>query len=107
MKFILFLVFFILISPNHSFSGIWCKAVYPYTESHEDGEFQKQLSLCKNSDNLFVSIHSKYKNAKNLLLASIANFCDLNKQVVINEKKGQDSYYSAVCSFRRHYLRDK
>ena len=65
MKLFLLLVFLFFFS-TESFSGTWCKAVYPYTESHEDGEFEKQLSLCKNNDNLFVSIHSKYKNSRNL-----------------------------------------
>ena len=103
---ILFINFFYVSTVN---SATWCKAIYPYSSEAFDGHFQKQLSVCKNSDNLFISIHSKYKNSQHLLNASIANFCDLNRQVVISktEKDPEESYNSAVCVFKRHILREK
>ena len=84
----------------------WCKAVYPYSEEANDGKFNKQLSLCKNSDNLFISISDKYINSLQLLHASIANFCDLNRQVVkSNSQKDKESFHSVACVFKKHTLR--
>ena len=101
-----FLNFFYVTTGN---SATWCKAIYPYSSEAFDGDFQKQLSVCKNSDNLFISIHSKYKNSQHLLNASIANFCDLNRQIVVSKTKKapEEHYNSAVCVFKRHILREK
>ena len=100
------IILFWSFSFNESFSASWCKAIYPYSKEAFDGNFQKQLSLCKNTDNVFISIHSKYDNALHLLHASIANFCDLTKQIVKSESKiHNDSFYSAVCVYKRHNLR--
>ena len=89
------------------FSATWCKAIYPYSKEAFDGNFQKQLSICKNNDNAFISIHSKYDNALHLLHATIANFCDLSKKVIKSVSSSNvDSYFSAVCVFRRHNLRE-
>ena len=103
---ILFL--FLILFRSDLQSANWCKAIYQYSEQAFDGNFQKQLSLCKSSDNLFLSIASKYKNASHLLNASIANYCDLNKQIIKSQTtKVEKSYYSAVCVFRKHKLRTK
>ena len=91
---------------NSSYSSQWCKAIYPYSEEANDGKFNKQLSLCKNSDNLFISISDKYINASQLLHASIANFCDLNRQVVkTSTQKGDEAFHSVACVFKKHTLR--
>ncbi len=101
----LFLTFFPL---KDSISANWCKAIYPFSKEAFDGDFHKQLSLCKNNDNLFLSIHSRYDNALHLLHTSIASFCDLSKQVIKSEvKKNDSSFYSSVCVFRRHKLREE
>ena len=76
---------FFSFSLNESFSASWCKAIYPFSKEAFDGNFQKQLSLCKNTDNVFISIHSQYDNALHLLHASIANFCDLTKHIIKSE----------------------
>ena len=102
---LLFLSFFPL---KDSLSANWCKAIYPFSKEAFDGDFHKQLSLCKNNDNLFLSIHSRYDNALHLLHTSIASFCDLSKQVIKSEvKKNDSSFYSSVCVFRRHKLREE
>tara|TARA_B100000989_G_scaffold103487_1_gene75762 strand:+ start:2502 stop:2834 length:333 start_codon:yes stop_codon:yes gene_type:complete len=89
-----------------SYGGQWCKAIYPYSEEASDGKFNKQLSLCKNSDNLFISISAKYINSSQLLHASIANFCDLNRQVVkTSSQTGDESFNSVACVFKKHTLR--
>ena len=97
-------IFFCL--SNLSYGGQWCKAIYPYSEEASDGKFNRQLSLCKNSDNLFISISDKYINSLQLLHASIANFCDLNRQVVkSSSQKGNESFHSVACVFKKHTLR--
>lgn len=106
MRLFLLSTFFLIFVCFHSlYAGQWCKAIYPYSENALDGEFQKQLSICRNSDNLFLSIHSGYKNAQHLLNASIANYCDLNKKIVISEPKQNSLFYSSVCVFKKHFLR--
>lgn len=104
--FYIIIVFFLFFKNSHSAN--WCKAIYKYSDEAFDGNFQNQLSLCKNSDNLFVSISSKYKNSAHLLNATIANFCDLNRNIIKSESQNSDqSYFSAVCVFRKHNLRTK
>ena len=102
-------ILLILVSINkNSEAGTWCKAVYPYKEGQfYENEFQKQLQICKNNDNLFISISKKYTNASHLINAAIANYCDLNRQVLKSEPHNEnDSFFSAVCVFRKHYLRE-
>ena len=89
-----------------TYSATWCKAIYPYSKEASDGKFQKQLSLCRNSDNLFLSIHTNYKHAQHLLNASIANFCDLNRRIIVSSPQKENLYFSAVCVFKRHNLRE-
>ena len=99
---IIFLTFFILES---SVAATWCKAVYQFSVEASDGNFNKQLDLCRNNDNVFISISSKYINSMQLLNASIANFCDLNRQVVKTESQNKDAFHSVACVFKRHILR--
>ena len=107
-RYIFYFLLLIIIPLKDSASANWCKAIYPYSKEALDGNFQKQLSLCKNSDNLFLSIHSNYDNALHLLHTSIASFWDLTKQVIKSEiKKTGSSFYSFVCVFRRHKLREE
>ena len=104
--FVCFALTFFSLGLNESFSASWCKAIYPFSKEASDGNFQKQLSLCKNTDNVFISIHSQYDNALHLLHASIANFCDLTKEIIKSESTTHnDSFYSAVCVFKRHNIR--
>ena len=42
-----------LLSANISFAGNWCKAIY--NQDISEGDFQKQISKCKNSDNFFLA----------------------------------------------------
>ena len=108
MKLSLYIFFILFCVVKGSNASNWCKAIYKYSDEAYDGNFQKQLSLCRNNDNLFVSISSKYKNSAHLLNATIANFCDLNKNIVRSQSEVSDqSYFSAVCVFRRHELRSK
>tara|TARA_B100000989_G_C19509540_1_gene458245 strand:- start:265 stop:597 length:333 start_codon:yes stop_codon:yes gene_type:complete len=106
MKYFFFVLAIFFCVSNLSHGSQWCKAIYPYSEKANDGKFNKQLSLCRNSDNLFISISDKYINSLQLLHASIANFCDLNRQVVkTSSKKGEESFHSVVCVFKKHSLR--
>ena len=107
MKKILILLILININKNTE-AGTWCKAVYSYKEGQfYENEFQKQLQICKNNDNLFISISKKYNNASHLINAAVANYCDLNRQVLKSEPQDEnDSFFSAVCVFRRHFLRE-
>ena len=47
---ILILIFIFFFS-NEGFAGNWCKAIY--TKEITEGDFQKQISKCRNSDNFF------------------------------------------------------
>ena len=107
MKLKIFVVILLtLVFSRYSFAATWCKAIYQFSAEASDGNFNKQLDLCKNSDNIFISISSKYLNSMQLLHASIANFCDLNRQVIKTQsRKGDDSFHSVACVFKRHKLR--
>ena len=99
MKFFFSTVVTFFFLSNLSYGSQWCKAIYPYSEEASDGKFNKQLSLC-------ISISDKYINSLQLLHASIANFCDLNRQVVkSSSQKGDESFHSVACVFKKHTLR--
>ena len=99
---------FLLNIPKLVYSGTWCKAVYSFNEDFHVADFQKQISKCKNSDNFFVSISKNYKNASHILNATIANYCDLNRNIVKSKpENNEDTFYSAVCVFRNHFLREE
>lgn len=102
----LFILCFILFSFNNLFAGTWCKATYHFNENFKESEFLKQLERCKNNDNLFISINKQYINANHLLNATIANYCDLNRNILKSSPTdANDSFHSAVCVFRKHFLR--
>ncbi len=85
-------------------SGNWCKVIY--SKEISDGDLKKQISKCKNSDNFFLAIHNSYANAGNLLNTLIAELCDLRKTVLKSEPVKGDPFYSSVCEFRKHFLRE-
>tara|TARA_B100000131_G_scaffold112929_1_gene110069 strand:+ start:212 stop:529 length:318 start_codon:yes stop_codon:yes gene_type:complete len=97
--FIIFCAFFSTVE-----SGNWCKVIY--SKEISEGDFQKQISKCKNSDNFFLAIHNSYANAGNLLNTFIAELCDLRKTVIKSEPLKGDPFYSSVCEFRKHFLRE-
>lgn len=99
---ILILIFFTFFS-NEGFAGNWCKAIY--TKEITEGDFQKQISKCRNSDNFFLAIHTSYNNAGHLLNSLISELCDLRRNTVRSEPRAGDPYFTVVCEFRRHYLR--
>lgn len=106
MNFFSYLILLIFLGHTNSFSGTWCKAVYSFSEEYHDSDFQKQISKCKNADNFFVSISKNFKNASHILNATIANYCDLNRRIVKSmPETNEDTFYSAVCVFRKHFLR--
>ncbi len=93
---------FILLA-NVSFAGNWCKAIY--NQNITEGDFQEQISKCRNSDNFFLAIHTSYNNSGHLLNSLISEFCDLRRNIVRSEPRAGDPYFTVVCEFRRHYLR--
>ena len=104
MKIILFLVFFFLGSySNKTFSAHWCKVVY--NQNTSDGKIKEDLAKCKNSDNLFIAIHSGFQNAGHLVNSMIAENCDIRRNVLSTQPRSDDPYFTAVCEFRKHLLR--
>ena len=104
MKIILFLVFSFLGSySNYTFSAHWCKVVY--NQNTSDGKIKEDLARCKNSDNLFIAIHSGFQNAGHLLNSMIAENCDIRRNVLSTQPRSDDPYFTAVCEFRKHLLR--
>ena len=49
LKIILFT--FLVLGSSEGIAGNWCKAIY--TKDISEGDFQAQISKCKNSDNFF------------------------------------------------------
>ena len=84
-------------------AGNWCKVVY--NKDITPGNLQEQISKCKNSDNFFIAIHTSYNNSGHLLNSLISEFCDLRKNVIKSEPRPRDPYFTAVCEFRKHFLR--
>ena len=104
MKRILFLVLFFLGSySTNTFSANWCKVVY--NQNTSDGKIKEDLAKCKNSDNLFIAIHSGFQNAGHLLNSMIAENCDIRRNVLSTQPRSDDPYFTAVCEFRKHLLR--
>ena len=104
MKRILFLVLFFLGSySTNTFSANWCKVVY--NQNTSDGKIKEDLAKCKNSDNLFIAIHSGFQNAGHLLNSIIAENCDIRRNVLSTQPRSNDPYFTAVCEFRKHLLR--
>ena len=104
MKIILFaLIFFIGFNFNNVRSANWCKIVY--NQNTSEGMIKEDLAKCRNSDNLFVAIHSGFQNAGHLLNSMIAENCDIRRNVISTQPRSGDPYFTAVCEFRRHLLR--
>ena len=49
---------------------------------YTDGKIKEDLAKCKNSDNLFIAIHSGFQNAGHLLNSMIAENCDIRRNVL-------------------------
>ena len=88
---------------NHSHSGNWCKVIY--SKQTSEGKLKDQLSKCKNSDNIFMAIDSSFINSGHLLNSMIAENCDLRREVITTIPRKSDPYFTAVCEFRRNFLR--
>ena len=101
--FFLTLIFFFGSNFNSSHSANWCKAIY--NQNTSEGEIKENLAKCKNSDNLFIAIHSGFQNAGHLLNSMIAENCDIRRNVLSTQPRSGDPYFTAVCEFRRHLLR--
>ena len=94
MKFIVFC--FLFFFQDLAQAGNWCKVVY--NKDITSGNLQEQISKCKNSDNFFIAIHTSYNNSGHLLNS-------LRKNVLKSEPRPRDPYFTAVCEFRKHFLR--
>ena len=103
ITFSIFLFIFFISVSNYGIAGNWCKAIY--SKDISQGDFQEQISKCKNSDNFFLAIHTSYNNSGHLLNSLISELCDLRRNIVRSEPRPNDPYFTAVCEFRRHYLR--
>ena len=101
-KFLVILILNLLIFGKLS-AGSWCKVIYR-TEMTE-GELQRQISKCRNSDNFFLAIHSSYSNAGNLLNGFIAELCNLNREVITSRPNEKDPFFSLVCEYKKNFLR--
>ena len=93
----------LLFSISELKAGSWCKAVY--NKDVSDGEINKQIKKCRNSDNFFLAIHSYYQNSGHLVNSFIAEYCDLRKQIITTDPRDGDPYFTVVCEFRRNNLR--
>jgi hypothetical protein len=98
------IIYFLISFNNELISRSWCKAVYK--QNSLPGELQEQISKCKNSDNFFLAIHTSFKNAGHLLNSFIAEYCDLNRNLHISEPRPGDPFFTIVCEFRKHYIRE-
>ena len=70
-----------------------------------DGELMAQLSKCKNSDNVFIAIHTSFQNSGHLLNSLVAEYCDMRRNIISTNPRNGDPYFTVVCEFRRHILR--
>ena len=95
--------FYLIFNFNIVSSAHWCKVIY--NQGTTDGQISKQISSCKNSDNLFIAIHSGFQNAGHLLNSMIAENCDIKRNIISTIPRNGDPYFTAVCEFRRHILR--
>tara|TARA_A100001015_G_C14866293_1_gene662455 strand:+ start:589 stop:903 length:315 start_codon:yes stop_codon:yes gene_type:complete len=104
MKIVFFALIFLIDSNfNTVHSANWCKVIY--NQNISEGEIKENLDKCKNSDNIFIAIHSSFQNAGHLLNSMIAENCDIRRNVLSTQPRSGDPYFTAVCEFRRHLLR--
>ncbi len=101
MKYAIIIFFLLFVSKVEG--AHWCKVIYK--KGTQQGELKQQLNRCKNSDNIFIAIHSEFLNAGHLLNSMIAENCDIRKEIVSTSPRKGDPYFTAVCEFRRHFLR--
>ncbi len=97
------IIFFMSLNFSLTNAASWCKVIY--NKEALDGELENQLSKCKNSDNVFIAIHSGFLNSGHLLNSMIAENCDLRRKVISTIPREGDPYFTAVCEFRKHILR--
>ena len=97
------LIFFFFV-PLGVKSGNWCKVVY--IKDTTEGNLESQISKCRNSDNMFLAIDSRFSNAGHLLNSMIAENCDLNREVITTQPRPGDPYFTGVCEYRSHKLRE-
>ena len=91
MKIIYFaLIFFISMNFNNVQSSNWCKVVY--NQNASEGQINEDLAKCKNSDNLFIAIHSGFQNAGHLLNSMIAENCDIRRNILSTQPRSSDPY---------------
>ena len=82
--------------------------IFSHKDSASEGskyELQKQINKCKNSDNFFLAIHTTFKNAGHLINSFIAEYCDLNRNLLTTEPRQGDPFFTVVCEFRKSNLR--
>ncbi len=104
MKIVFFSIFFyLLIVCKGTNSANWCKVIY--NQGMTDGQVKSQLSKCKNSDNIFIAIHSGFQNAGHLLNSLVAEYCDIRRNLISTNPRSGDPYFTVVCEFRKHILR--
>ena len=100
-------IFFVLTILIFNFSdlraGNWCKAIYHV--DIEEGELNRQISKCKNSDNFFLAIHTTYKNSGHLINSLIAQYCDIRRQIIKTNPREGDPFFTVVCEFRKNKIR--
>ena len=96
------LIFFL--GPLSANSGNWCKVVY--NKDTTEGNLESQISKCRNSDNMFLAINSRFSNAGHLLNSMIAENCDLNREVIVTQPRPGDPYFTGVSEYRSHKLRE-
>ena len=88
---------------DKALTASWCKVIYDKETS--SGNLNSQISKCKNSDNMFIAIHSDFFNAGHLLNSLIAENCDLRKNIIPTKPRTGDPYFTSVCEHRKHVLR--
>ncbi len=103
MRFFLFILLFTVLQFKVVNAGSWCKAIYK--KNIEEGEFNRQISKCKNSDNFFLAIHTSYKNSGHLINSLIAQYCDIRRQILTTNPREGDPFFTVVCEFRKNNIR--
>ncbi len=101
--FIKLLIIVLIVKISELSAASWCKVIY--NQETSDGQLKSQMSKCKNSDNLFLAIHSGFYNAGHLLNSMIAENCDLRRNILSIYPRQGDPYFTAVCEYRLHSLR--
>ena len=80
------------------------KSKVVYNKNTSDGKIKEDLAKCKNSDNLFIAIHSGFQNAGHLLNSMIAENCDIRRNVLSTQPRSDDPYFTAVCEINTKHF---